>query len=107
MGAYMYRVEPRAIGQLEGRPVYPAAFAYKPFWNDMQANSRLEFRSGVARCRAAWRKVPLEDRREVLIAVGRPELGYDVYRHRACSGSFIDDSDNGLDQAPVAKGWTP
>lgn len=107
MGAYVYRIEPKAIGELEGRPVYPATFAYKPYWNDSKLNSRLAFQSGVARCQAAWRQVPLEQRREVLIGVGTPELGYEVYRHRRCNGAFVDDSENGLDQAPVAKDWRP
>lgn len=107
MGAYVYRIEPKAIGELGGRPVYPAVYAYKPFWNDNRANTRMAFQSGVARCRAAWRKQPAEAKAEILVALGSAERGYDVYRHRGCSGSLVDDTPNGFDQAPVAQGWQP
>jgi hypothetical protein len=105
MGAYIYKVAAKPIGQLNGEPVYPAQYGYKPYWGDDKENHKLAFSTGVLRAEAAWERAGLGGK-EVLVAhLGDSGRGA-VYRIK-CYGSLIDDSPKGFDQPPVERDWSP
>jgi hypothetical protein len=102
MGAYILKVSPKAVGTLDGVPVYPTKFAYKPYafgWRPMAdtdtLNARMAFQSGAASCIRAWQDKEYSERRDVLVL-----RGAEVYPVALCSGTL---SDERLDCAPVAR----
>jgi hypothetical protein len=109
MGSYIYKVSSKAIGEYDGRPVFPATFAYKPWrgWDKGTAieNNRLAFISGVVSCERRWRKPEMEALRNIAIANGDDKTGYTLYPALHCDGSIVDDIV--FDQPPLATGWFP
>lgn len=90
MGAYVYKVSTKPVGQFQGRPVYPSQFAYKPWsgWSTeaTQVNARLSFQSGCEALGAAWRrKSDREGLERVLALYGTTILEINPW------GSFVDD----------------
>ena len=109
MGAYIYKVSSKKIGEYEERPVFPATYGYKPYrgWSDevTRTNNEMAFRSGVVSCETHWRRPEMEDLRNIAIATGSPEAGYTLYPLLHCSGSIVDDVV--FDQIPLTTGWFP
>lgn len=71
MGVYVYKVSTKPIGTLQGRPVYPSQFAYKPYWTDEASNRRMSFQSGCESLGAAWRrKADREGLEKILVTDG-------------------------------------
>jgi hypothetical protein len=106
MGAYLYKVVAKPVGQLNGEPVYPAQYGYKPYGGDDKENHKLAFRTGVLRAEATWERAGLGGKDVLVAHLGESGRGA-VYRIKRCYGSVLDDSVRGFDQPPVVRDWGP
>jgi hypothetical protein len=104
MGAYIYKVGMKPVGEHEGRPVYLATYAYKPYWyaSEQKENERMAFQSGARRAEAFWRKKRDAESTNVLVVSYAEKYGPGaVYNLVNCEGSFVDETRDGFDQKPV------
>lgn len=86
MGVYVYKVSTKPIGTLQGRPVYPSQFAYKPYWTDEASNRRMSFQSGCESLGAAWRrKADREGIEKILVTAGGSVMEIEAM------GAYYDD----------------
>lgn len=99
MGVYIYKVKSKPVMEINGEPVYPAEYAFKPWhsWDGEKINQRLMFTTGVHGCVNAWNKKPDEATRNVLVLYSAS-----IYRFPRVSGMFYDDYQR---MEPVASLW--
>jgi hypothetical protein len=87
MGAYVYKVSSKPHAVIDGRPVFRATYAYKPYSSfDTAHNVRMAFRYGVTACQRWWAKKTPQERKNVLVQ------NYDhIYEVPYCDGALLDD----------------
>ena len=98
MGVYVYKISSKPCMTHEGRPVYKASYAYKPYWAAHDAekvNQRFDFQTGVVSCQRYWNRKSEAERTNVLV------LNYNrIYELAYCTGSVYDGA---FDKKPLAE----
>lgn len=94
MGALLYKVSSKSCMTFEGKPVFRASYAFKPYRCDEELNKKMEFRFGVCAARRWWAKKTPDQRRNVLILYGN-----EIFNVPFCDGAVIDDY--AFDRKPI------